>query len=64
MIRPPPVVRERFGVDKRNAATASRYIREAVTAGMIGPEDPAASKKQMKYVPFWALTAHQSGGGA
>lgn len=57
-------VRERFGIDKRNAATASRYIREAVTAGMIGSEDPAASKKQMKYVPFWALTAHQSGGGA
>ncbi len=57
-------VRERFGIDKRNAATASRYIREAVTAGVIGPEDPTASKKQMRYVPFWALTAPSSGGAA
>ena len=48
-------VRERFGIDKRNAATASRYIREAVTAGMIGPEDPNVGTRSLHYVPFWAL---------
>jgi predicted HTH transcriptional regulator len=47
-------VRERFGIDKKNAAAASRYIREAVAAELIAPMNTGAAKKQMKYVPFWA----------
>jgi len=47
-------VRERFGIEPKNSATASRFIREAVEDGRICPYDPAASKKFMKYVPWWA----------
>lgn len=47
-------LRERFGVEERNKATVSRYIREAVEDGAIKPYDADASKKLMKYVPFWA----------
>lgn len=47
-------LRERFGVEEKNKATVSRYIREAVEAGMIKPFDEDAARKLMKYVPFWA----------
>jgi predicted HTH transcriptional regulator len=47
-------LRERFGVEERNNAAVSRYIREAVDAGAIGPFDETAARKLMKYVPFWA----------
>ena len=49
-------VRERFGIKKQNSAKASRLIREAVDAGAIGPLDPGASRKNMRYLPCWALT--------
>ena len=48
-------VRERFGIDPRNIALASRLIKEAVSAGAILPYDPEAAPKMMKYVPWWAL---------
>jgi predicted HTH transcriptional regulator len=47
-------IRERFGIQARNSAQASRLIREAVEDGLVAPRDPAASKKFMEYVPFWA----------
>lgn len=47
-------LRDRFGVEDRNKAAVSRYIREAVEAGMIRPFDEGAARKLMKYVPFWA----------
>ena len=47
-------LQERFGVEERNKATVSRYIREAVEAGMIRPFDEDAARKLMKYVPYWA----------
>lgn len=47
-------LRERFGIRENNRATVSRYIREAVDAGLIRPFDEQASRKMMKYVPFWA----------
>jgi len=47
-------LRERFGIEERNKATASRYIREAVEAGAIKPFDEEAARRLMKYVPFWA----------
>jgi len=47
-------LRERFGVEEKNKAAVSRYIREAVEMGMIKPFDETASRKMMKYVPCWA----------
>ncbi len=47
-------LRKRFGIAEHNKAAVSRYIREAVEAGMIKPVDEQAAKKLMKYVPFWA----------
>jgi ATP-dependent DNA helicase RecG len=47
-------VRQRFGIEQRNSATASRLIKEAVEAGVILPYDEAAAPKQMKYIPWWA----------
>jgi len=47
-------LRKRFGIAEKNKAMASRYIKEAVGAEMIKPFDVEASRKLMKYVPFWA----------
>ncbi len=47
-------LRERFGIKEKNRAVVSRYIREAVDGGMIKPFDEHASRRMMKYVPFWA----------
>lgn len=47
-------LRERFGVKEKNKAAVSRYIREAVEADMIRPVNEDASRKMMKYLPFWA----------
>jgi len=48
-------VRERFGIEKRNSAKASRIINEAVDAGLIAPYDPNVGTRSLHYVPFWAL---------
>ena len=47
-------LRERFGVEEKNKAAVSRYIREAVEEGKIKPFEDNAPSKLMKYVPFWA----------
>ncbi|NTW50902.1 MAG: transcriptional regulator, partial [Chlorobiales bacterium] len=47
-------LRYRFGIEEKNKATASRYIREALEEGMIRPVNEEAARKMMKYVPFWA----------
>lgn len=47
-------LRQRFGLDGKSSATASRYIKEAVDAGVIVPVDEGAAKKLMRYVPSWA----------
>jgi hypothetical protein len=47
-------VRDRFGIEPQNIATASRLIREAVEAGYIVPYDPNAAPKLMRYLPIWA----------
>jgi ATP-dependent DNA helicase RecG len=47
-------IRERFGIEQKNLATASRLIREAVEAGFVLPYDPDAAPKLMRYIPFWA----------
>ena len=47
-------LRGRFGVEEKNKAAVSRYIREAVEAGAIKPFDEEAARRLMKYLPFWA----------
>lgn len=47
-------LRERFGIEAKNKASVSRYIREAMEAGVIKPHDESTSRRWMKYVPFWA----------
>lgn len=46
-------LRERFGIEAKNKASVSRYIREAVETGLIKPDDGSRSRRWMKYVPFW-----------
>lgn len=55
-------LRERFGIDEKNSAVASRLIKEAVTAGVIVPHDPGTSRRHMKYVPWWAAPQPGEGG--
>ena len=47
-------LRERLGIETKNAAIASRIIAEAVKAALVKPTDPGSkSKKHAQYVPFW-----------
>ena len=47
-------LRERFGIQGRNSATASRIIKDAMDTGEICPFDEDASRRYKKYVPWWA----------
>lgn len=47
-------LRNRFGIEEKNKAAVSRYIREAVDAGRIKPVASDAGRRYMEYVPFWA----------
>jgi hypothetical protein len=47
-------LRDRFGIEAKNSALASRIIKETLEADLIQPYDISASRKFMKYVPFWA----------
>ena len=47
-------VRERFGLPTNRSQTASRFIRDAISAGLIAAYDPTVGPKAMRYVPFWA----------
>ena len=45
-------LRDRLGIDPRNASQASVIIRQALDAGLIRPADP--EHPRAGYVPFWA----------
>jgi len=47
-------LRERFGIESKNAAMVSRIIKDAVKAELIRPYDPEAGSKAMRYIPCWA----------
>lgn len=47
-------IRERFGIEPRNSAAASRLIKESVASGAVTPYDAEAAPKLMRYLPFWA----------
>ena len=46
-------LRERFGIEAKNAAIASRLIRDAMEAGWVVLEDEAAAKSERRYLPWW-----------
>jgi ATP-dependent DNA helicase RecG len=45
-------LRERFGIEQKNAAQVSQVIRNALERKLIRPADP--DHPQSAYVPFWA----------
>jgi predicted HTH transcriptional regulator len=47
-------LRERFGIEPHNAATASRIIRDALDDGLIKPYEEGQAKKIARYLPAWA----------
>ena len=47
-------LRQRFGIDSRNAAVVSRLLNDAVEAGAIVVEDQTVGKRSRSYLPFWA----------
>lgn len=48
-------LRDRFGIQKENSATVSRFIKEAVEDKAIKLVDPESeSRKHARYVPIWA----------
>jgi len=47
-------LRERFGIEKKNSATVSRVIKDTLDVEEIKLYDIGASKKYVKYVPWWA----------
>ena len=47
-------VRERFGIAKQNAATASRFLRDTLDANYIVISNPDAGARNRTYLPFWA----------
>ena len=47
-------VRERFGISSRNSARASKLIAESIDEDVIMLDDPNASPKLRRYVPWWA----------
>ena len=47
-------LRERFGINAKNSAVASRIIKETLKAELIRLYDPEIKGKYSKYVPYWA----------
>ncbi len=47
-------LRQRFGIELKNSAIASRLIKEAVEAKVIAPYQAEIGRKHMRYVPIWA----------
>ena len=46
-------LRNRFGIEEKNSAIASRFIKDALEEKKIKPCDISAAKKFMKYIPHW-----------
>lgn len=49
-------LRKRFGIRETGRSTISRIIRDAVDAELIVPHNPHAAPKQMRYMPWWAVS--------
>lgn len=53
-------LRERFRMSEAYTSTVSAYIRDALEAHLIVPDDPNAAKRLMRYVPFWAKETEEA----
>ncbi len=49
-------IRERFGIEEKNSALASRLLNEAVDDGMIVVRDPTVGTKIRSYLPYWTAS--------
>jgi ATP-dependent DNA helicase RecG len=49
-------IRERFGIEEKNAALASRLLNEAVEDRMIVVRDPSVGTRSRSYLPYWAAS--------
>ena len=47
-------LRDRFGLTDSQSAQISRLVKDCLDQGLIKQLDPMASKKNMRYVPWWA----------
>jgi len=47
-------LRERFGIETKNSALASRVIKETVKAGLIFSYDETVGPRSIRYLPCWA----------
>lgn len=48
-------LRDRFKIDEKNAAIASRILKDTLESKLIKEDDPdSKSRKYAKYIPFWA----------
>ncbi len=48
-------LRERFKIEEKNAAIASRIIKDALKENVIKLDDPdSKSRRFVKYIPYWA----------
>ncbi|MBK6617585.1 MAG: putative DNA binding domain-containing protein [Nitrosomonas sp.] len=47
-------LRDRFGIDPKNSAIASRIIKDTLAAEFVKPVEDDMSRKHRKYVPMWA----------
>ena len=54
-------IRERFGIEERNSATASRMLNEAVEDGMLAIRDRNVGTRNRSYLPYWAAGPSKEG---
>ncbi len=47
-------LRERFGIEAKNSAMASRIIKDTISADLIRCHDESVGSKARKYLPWWA----------
>jgi len=47
-------LRDRFGIDPKSSAIASRIIKDALEVALVKPVEDDMSRKHRKYVPIWA----------
>lgn len=47
-------LRQRFAIESKNSATASRLLKEALSAKQVRLQDEAAPSKLRRYLPKWA----------
>jgi predicted HTH transcriptional regulator len=57
-------LRERFGIAEKNASMVSRWLNEAVEAGLIVVADPEVGTRSRSYLPFWAAPGLSAAGVA